>query len=71
MGRSQSGHVARFGPMRPKQKTFALLTNEVTADSASAIIFLPWVGKVMAAAVAATAQSGASGQKAPETVAMT
>lgn len=59
MGRSQPGHGARFWPMRPTQKTFGLLTNEVAADMASAIIFPPGVGKVMAVAVAATA----SGQK--------
>ena len=40
MGLSQSGHVTQFWPMRPKQKAFAFLTNEVPAGIASAIVFL-------------------------------
>lgn len=41
--------------MRPTQETFGLLTDEVAADMASAIIFPPWGGNVMAEAVATTA----------------
>ena len=41
MGLSHSGHVTQFWPMRPKQKVFALLTNEVKAGMTFAIIFLP------------------------------
>lgn len=40
-GPRQSGHVTHFWTMRPEQKAFAFLTDEVTAGIASAFNFLP------------------------------